>query len=149
MRYFEDIEVGETTEFGEYHVTKEEIIEFAQKYDPQPFHVDEAAAKDSIFGELVASGWHTAAICMRIRHDRPGKDLASLAGVRVNELHWRKPVKPGDTLHLRTKILNKRPSDSDPERGYIDVQVEGINQDDDTVISYVSTAMFARQTIEN
>lgn len=149
MRYFEDIEVGETTEFGEYHVTKEEIIEFAQKYDPQPFHVDEAAAKDSIFGELVASGWHTAAICMRIRHDRPGKDLASLAGIRVNELHWRKPVKPGDTLHLRTKILNKRPSDSDPERGYIDVQVEGINQDDDTVISYVSTAMFARQTIEN
>lgn len=148
MRYFEDLKVGETREFGEYHVTKDEIIEFAQKYDPQPFHVDEAAAKDSIFGELIASGWHTAAICMRIRHDIPGEELASLAGIGVKELRWRKPVKPDDTLHLRTKVLNKRSSDSDPERGYIDVQVKGINQDDNIVISYVSTAMFAR-TVEN
>ena len=69
MKYYEDIEVGDTDEFGEYHVTKEEIIEFASKYDPQPFHTDEEAAKDSAFGELVASGWHTAAICMRLLVD--------------------------------------------------------------------------------
>ena len=100
MQYSEDIEVGDTMEFGEYHVTKEEIIDFAERYDPQVFHTDEAAAKDSAFGELVASGWHTASMCMRMLVDGPLQERAGMGARGVDELRWKRPVRPGDTLYI-------------------------------------------------
>lgn len=147
MRYFEDVEVGETREFGEYHVTKEEIVEFAEKYDPQPFHVDEEAARETFFGELVASGWHTAAMCMRMRVDGPedAEERAVMGSPGVDELRWRRPVKPGDTLHLRVETLEKRPSETDPDRGYVKGRMEGLNQDDEVVISMIANSMWARR----
>ncbi|WP_254532513.1 MaoC family dehydratase [Natrinema gelatinilyticum] len=145
MRYYEDIEVGETQEFGEYHVTKEEIIEFAERYDPQPFHVDEDAAAESAFGELVASGWHTASICMRMLVDGPIQDRASMGARGVDELRWKRPVKPGDTLSIRTEVLDKRVSESDPRRGYVDSRLEGITQNGDVVISWIGLGMIARR----
>jgi len=145
MRYYEDIEVGETREFGEYHVTKEEVLEFAEQYDPQPFHTDEDAAEDSAFGELVASGWHTAAMCMRMLVDGPIQDRASMGARGVDELRWKRPVKPGDTLSVRTEIVDKRVSESDPTRGYVDSKLEGINQDGDVVISWIGLGMIARR----
>jgi acyl dehydratase len=143
MKYYEDIAVGDTEEFGEYHVTKEEIIEFASKYDPQPFHTDEEAAKESPFGELVASGWHTAAICMRLLVDNMMDKRASMGARGVDELRWKRPVKPGDTLHLRTEVVDKRRSESDPGRGYVDNKMEGLNQDGEVVISWVGLGMVA------
>jgi acyl dehydratase len=141
MQYYEDIEVGETAEFGDYHVTEEEIIEFAEQYDPQPFHTDPEAAAESAFGELVASGWHTAAICMRMLTEGPMQERASMGARGVDELRWRHPVRPGDTLHLRTEVLEKRVSESDPRRGYVNSQLEGIRQDGETVISWIGLGM--------
>ncbi|MFB6171837.1 MAG: MaoC family dehydratase [Haloarculaceae archaeon] len=148
MRYYEDIEVGETHEFGEYHVTKEEIVEFAEQYDPQPFHTDEEAAAESAFGQLIASGWHTASMCMRMLVEGPMQDRAGMGARGVDELRWRKPVTPGDTLHLRTEIVDKRTSESDPRRGYVDSYMEGRNQDDEVVISWIGLGMVARRDAE-
>ena len=145
MRYYEDIDVGETNEFGEYHVTKDEILEFAERYDPQPFHTDEDAAEESAFGELVASGWHTAAICMRMLADGPIEGRASMGARGVDELRWKRPVKPGDTLSIRTEVIDKRASESDPKRGYVDSQLEGINQNGDVVISWIGLGMIERR----
>ncbi|SEV83942.1 MaoC family dehydratase [Natrinema salifodinae] len=145
MRYYEDIEIGETQEYGEYHVTKDEIIEFADQYDPQPFHTDAEAADDSAFGELVASGWHTAAMCMRLLVDGPIAGRAVMGARGVDELRWKRPVTPGDTLSIRTEVIDKRVSESDPRRGYVDSRLEGYNQDDDLVVSWVSLGMIERR----
>ncbi|MFC7157558.1 MaoC family dehydratase [Halomarina halobia] len=141
MQYYEDVEVGETEEFGEYQFDKEEIIEFAEKYDPQPFHTDEEAARESVFGELVASGWQTAAVCMRMLVDGYLRDQASMGARGVDELRWLKPVKPGDTLHIRAEIVDKRLSESNPHRGYVDNKMEGVNQDGEVVISWIGLGM--------
>jgi acyl dehydratase len=145
MKYYEDIEVGDTEEFGEYHVTKEEVIEFAEQYDPQPFHTDEEAAKESAFGQLVASGWHTASMCMRMLVTGPMEDRAGMGARGVDELRWKQPVKPGDTLHLRTEVVDKRVSESDPRRGYVDSRMEGLNQDGEVVISWIGLGMVQRR----
>lgn len=146
MRYYEDIDIGDTHEFGEYRVTKAEIIEFAEQYDPQPFHTDEDAAEDSAFGELVASGWHTAAMCMRLLVDGPLQNRASMGARGVDELRWKRPVRPGDTLSIRSEVVDKRVSETDPERGYVDSFLEGITQDGDVVISWIGLGMIARRT---
>ncbi|WP_455447780.1 MaoC family dehydratase [Natrinema thermotolerans] len=145
MRYFEDIEIGTTREFGEYHVTKEEIVEFADQYDPQPFHTDEDAATESAFGELVASGWHTAAISMRLLVDNYLRENAGMGGRGADELRWQRPVRPGDTLSVRTEVVGKRRSESDPRRGYIENDIEVRNQDDEIVLSYTVTGMIERR----
>ena len=145
MRYFEDIEVGTTREFGKYHVTKEEIVEFAERYDPQPFHTDEDAAAESAFGELVASGWHTAAISMRMLVDNHLQENAGMGGRGADELRWERPVRPGDTLSVRTEVVGKRRSESDPRRGYVENEIEVVNQDDAVVLSYTVTAMIERR----
>ncbi|WP_254525609.1 MaoC family dehydratase [Natrinema caseinilyticum] len=146
MRYFEDIEVGTTREFGEYHVTREEIVEFAKQYDPQPFHLDAAAAAESAFGELVASGWHTASISMRMLVENYLTENAGMGGRGVDELRWQRPVTPGDTLSLRTEVVDKRPSETDPRRGNVDTYIEVLNQDDEVVLSYTVTGMIERRT---
>jgi acyl dehydratase len=147
MRYFEDFEVGETREFGEYDVTEDEVIEYAERYDPQPFHVDREAAEESMFGELVASGWHTAAMSMRMLVEGPDgeDDWASMGSPGVDELRWHHPVKPGDTLSLRTEVLEKRASESRDDRGYIKSRLETYNQDDDLVMSWVGNTIFGRR----
>lgn len=109
--YYEDIEIGATREFGSYTVEKEEIISFAEQYDPQPFHVDESSAEDSIFGELVASGWHTAAMTMRMLVDHRLDDDRSMGAVGVDDLRWNQPVRPGETLSVRTEVVDKEPWD--------------------------------------
>lgn len=144
MQYYEDVEIGDTAEFGEYHVTEEEIIEFAEAYDPQPFHTDPEAARDSAFGQLVASGWHTASMCMRMVVDGPLQEQATMGARGVDELRWHQPVTPGDTLHVRTEVLDKRVSESDPRRGYVDSGLEGITQDGDVVVSWISLSMIER-----
>ncbi|ELY72339.1 MaoC family dehydratase [Natrinema pallidum] len=145
MRYFEDIEVGSTEEFGEYHVTKAEITEFAEQYDPQPFHTDEDAASESAFGELVASGWHTAAISMRLLVDNYLEEQAGMGGRSADELRWERPVTPGETLSLRLEVVDKHCSERDPQRGYVDNYVEVVNQDDEVVLSYTVTGMIERR----
>lgn len=142
--YFEDIEVGEVREFGQYDVTREEIMEFAEQYDPQPFHVDRKAAEESMFGGLVASGWHTASICMRILVENYLDTETSMGARGVDELRWHEPVRPGDTLSVRTEVIEKRPS-GDPRRGHVNTRVEGVNGDGETVISYVALGMVARR----
>lgn len=145
MQYYEDIEIGETKEFGEYHVTKEEVIEFAEQYDPQPIHIDEEAAKESPFGELVASGWHIAAMCMRMLVDNFLSDYKTMGGRGVDELRWQKPVKPGDMLRIRIEILDKRVSETNPQRGYMKFKMEALNQDDEVVISWIELPMIERR----
>ncbi|WP_254274438.1 MaoC family dehydratase [Haloarcula marina] len=144
MRFYEDISVGDVRHSDEYHLSKDEIIEFGEKYDPQPFHTDEAAAEDSVFGGLVASGWQTAAICMRL-HVQSSENTATQAGLGVDDLRWERPFRPGDSLRLRSEIVDKRPSDSDPGRGVVRTRHEGRNQHDELVISYETTAMIQRR----
>lgn len=143
MRYYEDIEIGTVEEYGEYEVTKAEIKEFARKYDPQPFHLDEEAAKDSIFGELVASGWHTAAIMMRLSVEGNDEESAFLGSFGIDELRWEAPVRPGDTLRRRSEVIEKRLSESQNDRGYVKTQTEGLNQDNEVVISMIGNGIFA------
>lgn len=144
MRFYEDLAVGETDEFGAYDVTKEEIIEFGEKYDPQPFHTDEAAAKDSVFGELVASGWQTGSICMRLIADNRDS-VATLAGIGLDDLRWHAPLAAGDTLHVRIEVVDKRPEDGRDDRGYVTLSVEGYDQTDELLISYEATTLVERR----
>lgn len=118
-RYFEDVAVGETERFGSYEVTRDEIVAFAERWDPQPFHMDEEAAQDSMFGGLVASGWHTACICMRLVVDEFLEDAASMGSPGVDELRWLEPVRPGDVLSARVEVLDKRPSEGLPGAGIV------------------------------
>ncbi|WP_255198693.1 MaoC family dehydratase [Halorarius litoreus] len=108
--YFEDLEIGDTREFGSYEVTKPEVLEFAEQYDPQPFHVDEAAAEQSMFGGLIASGWHTASMTMRMLVDNVMAESKATGAVGVDDLRWSQPVRPGDTLTVETEVLDKEPN---------------------------------------
>jgi acyl dehydratase len=148
-RYYEDFEVGDVYELdGRYEVTEGEIKEFAGTYDPQPFHLDEEAAQDSIFGSLAASGWHTAAIVMRLLVDDFIPQESSMGARGVDELRWKRPVRPGDTLRVEVEILEKRDSESRPEMGHVRVGTRGYNQDDDLVIRLVSLAMYRKRNPE-
>src|SRR3982750_4071819 len=118
MIYFEDLEVGAETDFGSYEVTREEVLEFARKYDPQPFHLSDEEAAKTHFGRLAASGWHTTAMTMAvIARKVTGEGQAGPGAPGIDERRWLKPVYPGDTLHVRGKIIDKTPSRSRPEIG--------------------------------
>jgi acyl dehydratase len=138
-RYFEDIEVGKVEEVGSYLMTREEIVDFASKYDPQPFHLDEEKAKDSMFGQLVASGFHTASAMMRMMVDNLMKDGGGLGSPGVDELRWIVSVKPGDVLRLRAQVLEKRESRSRPGIGIMKNYVEVLNQKNEVVLTMKST----------
>ena len=135
QRYFEDYRVGESHEFGSYAVTAEEIVDFASRYDPQPFHVDAKAAVQSHFGGLVASGWMTAGILMKMMVDEFISPLSSMGSPGVDELRWLVPVRPGDRLRARVTILAARRSESKPDRGSLQVLQEAINQNGEVVLS--------------
>ena len=116
MLYFEDIEVGAKQSFGRYQVTREEVIEFASKYDPQPFHLSDEAAAETYFGKIAASGWHTGSMVMRMLvENMRDNEQAGLGSPGLDELRWLKPVFPGDTLRCQSEIVEKTPSRSRPE----------------------------------
>lgn len=134
-RYFEDYSVDEVLEFGDELVTEAHIVEFARRYDPQPFHVDPVAAAASPFGGLIASGWMTAGILMRLLVDHFISPLSSLGSPGIDELRWTKPVRPGDRLHVRVRVLQLRRSVSKPDRGLMQLQQEVVDQHGDTVMT--------------
>ncbi|EPZ16242.1 hypothetical protein M622_13520 [Thauera terpenica 58Eu] len=141
-RYFEDYAVGEVAEFGDYQVTEEEIVAFARAYDPQPFHLDAEAGRQSHFGGLVASGWMTCSIVMRLYCDHFIPQVSAMGSPGIDALRWRLPVRPGDRLRARATILAARRSVSKPDRGVITLLQEAVNQHGDTVVSYEGRAMF-------
>ena len=142
MIHYEDLVVGETEEFGAYEVTREEVIEFASKYDPQPFHLDDEAAATTYFGRLSASGWHTAAMTMRMMVDNfSQKQRASLGSPGIDELRWLKPVYPGDTLSVTSELIEKRRSKSRPEMGIMRAKSTTWNQHGEAVMTLVSNGL--------
>ena len=146
MIYFEDLVVGAETYFGSYEVTREEVIEFARKYDPQPFHLSDEEAAKTHFGRLAASGWHTAAMVMAViaRHV-VDEEQAGLGSPGIDELRWMKPVYPGDTLHVRGRIIVKTPSRSKPWMGSFQSQTTVTNQDDIPVMRFKPIVLIRRR----
>ena len=146
MIYFEDLEIGAETYFGSYEVTREEVLDFARKYDPQPFHLSDEAAAKTHFGRLAASGWHTCAMTMAvIARKVVEQEQAGLGSPGVDELRWLKPVFPGDTLHVRSKIVEKTPSRSKPQIGSFRSATVVTNQDDVPVLSFTSIVLIRRR----
>jgi acyl dehydratase len=146
MIYFEDLEVGAETLFGSYHVTREEVIEFAEKYDPQPFHLSDEAAAKTHFGRIAASGWHTAAMTMAvIARYVVADEQAGLGSPGIDELRWLKPVYPGDTLTVRGSIVDKTPSRSKPDIGSFRTQTTVSNQDGVDVMRFTSIVLMRRR----
>jgi acyl dehydratase len=144
-RYFEDFNVGEVALSAPYTITREEILDFARKFDPQPFHTDEAAAERSMYGGLIASGWHTCAIAMRLICDLYITDSHSLGSPGVDDVRWTKPVRPGDTLRLRWTVLESKPSRSRPEMGAVQSRWEILNQRDEVVMHTTGWGLFGRR----
>ena len=141
-RHFEDYVPGATAVFGPIAMTEAQIIEFAERYDPQAIHVDAVGAAAGPFGGLIASGWHTVCVVMRIlvRHFLAGK--ASLASPGVDELRWIKPVRPGDLLHVRVTVVAVNRSRSKPDRGMVRTSIEAINQRDEVVMTMIAMNLF-------
>jgi acyl dehydratase len=137
-RYFEDYVAGAVYEYGYASVSEAEIIAFAERFDPQPIHTDARFAASGPFGGLIASGWHTASLAMRLVVDHYLPRAASLASPGIDELRWPAPVRPGDSLRLRTTTLETRRSKSKPDRGLIRTRAELLNQHDQIVLSLVA-----------
>jgi len=144
-RYFEDFAPGDVIDLGRHTITKDEIIAFARQFDPQSFHTDEEAAKTSIYGGLLASGWHTGSLTMRMLYDGLVKDLASMGSPGIDELRWLKPVRPGDTLSARWKVLETIPSRSKPDRGIVRALTEVLNQHGEVVCTMNGMSLIARR----
>jgi acyl dehydratase len=139
VSYFEDAAPGMSAEFGSYFMSEEEIVAFARAYDPQPFHISREAAKNSVVGELIASGWHTCAVAMRMIVDHFYPPDSALASPGVDEIRWLLPVRPGDELSVRLTILDARDSRSKPDRGILRIRTEVFNQRHETVLTFTST----------
>jgi acyl dehydratase len=133
---FEDFVPGSVQTFGTVLVKEEEIIEFARRYDPQVFHTDPVAARKTPYGGLVASGWHTAAMAMRLIVEHHLSQVASAGSPGVDEVRWLKPVRPGDQLSVRVTVLEARRSESKPDRGVVRSLVEVLNQDKEVVMTF-------------
>ena len=142
MIHYEDLEVGSTAKFGRYDVTREEVIEFARKYDPQPFHLDDDAAAQTHFGRLSASGWHTCAMTMAMLvENMKNTRQAGLGSPGMDNLRWMKPVYPGDTLRVETTIVEKRRSKSRPDMGLFKSDLVIFNQHDEPVMTMRSNGL--------
>ena len=144
-RYFEDFAAGQTFALGTHTMTRDEIVDFARQFDPQPFHVDEEAAQASPFGGLIASGWHTAAVFMRLYVDALLSDAASMGSPGISELRWLAPVRPGDTLTGRFIVESVQPSSKRPDRGTVFFRSEMVAADGTTVLSMTGRGYFARR----
>ena len=144
-RYFEDFTVGESLELGSVQISAAEIIAFAEQFDPQPFHVDPARAEGSVFGGLIASGWHTAGLYMRLFAEGVLNRVPSFGSPGIEQLRWLRPVRPGDTLRARFTVLEVRPSTSRPDRGIVRSRGEMTNQDGEVALSLEATNFFGRR----
>ncbi len=137
-RYFEDYVAGAVHDIGQVTVEQKEMVAFAKRFDPQPFHTDPAKAKKSVFGGLIASGWYTASATMRVLVDNYVSGVASLGSPGVDALRWLKPVRPGDTLSVRVTIVETMRSRSKPDRGFVRTSVEVFNQESALVMTWKS-----------
>jgi acyl dehydratase len=143
--YLEDFVAGQVRESPPRTLTRDEILAFAREYDPQPFHVDERAAKGSVYGGLIASGWQTIGIMMRLMWDTFLKDTVSLGSPGCDEIRWLKPVRPGDTLRARFTITEVTPSRSKPDRGIVRTFTEILDQRGEIVMTVRGLGMFGRR----
>jgi acyl dehydratase len=144
-RYFDDFTPGQIIELGHHTITKDSILAFAREFDPQMFHTDEEAAKKTIFGGLIASGWHTGSIAMRLLYDGLIKHTLSLGSPGLDELRWVKPVRPGDTLSARLTVIEMVPSRSKPDRGIVRTLIELSNQHGETVLTIKGLSLLGRK----
>jgi acyl dehydratase len=135
QRHFEDYVAGTTFEYGEISLSADEIVDFAKRFDPQPIHIDPEAAERGPFGGLIASGWHTASVMMRLLADHYISHVAGMASPGVDEIRWLKPVRPGDALSIRVTVLETRRSRSKPDRGMVHSLVEVMNQNKEVVMT--------------
>ena len=145
LLYFEDFPAGEIREYGDRLVTAEEIVEFAREFDPQPFHLDEVAGRGTQAGGLIASGWHTAALLMRMNCDEFLLRSASQGAPGTDEVNWLKSVRPGDRLRVRRTTLSVRPSRSRPETGLVEMLFEVLNQNGETVMTQKGALFIGRR----
>jgi acyl dehydratase len=145
-RYFEDYIPGTVFEYGEIRVEEAEILDFARRFDPQEMHIDPEVAKRGRFGGLIASGWHTGAMMMRLLADNFLPKAASLASPGIDELRWLHPVRPGDVLRIRVTVLEAMPSRSKPDRGMVRTLIEVLNQDGKIVMSVKPMNIIARRS---
>jgi acyl dehydratase len=147
--YFEDLDEGDVLEFGTYDVTEDEIVEFAQRYDPQWFHTQpERAREESHFGDLAASGWHTCAMAMRLVVDGHYSEAAGLGALGIEELRWPNPTVPGDSLTVTVEITETRRSESNPSRGIVTLDHTVTNQDGEVKLEMRPTVMYACRNTE-
>lgn len=144
-RWFDDFRAGDTFAFGAYPITEHEIVDFASRWDPQSFHLDHAAAEASHFGGLVASGWMTAGVMMRLLCEHFISPAASMGSPGLDELRWLQPVRPGDVLSVRVEVLESRPSRSKPDRGILKLREQVLNQRGEVVMSVLAMAMLRRR----
>jgi acyl dehydratase len=144
-RYLEDFTVGQTFASGRLRVDKEQIKAFAAEFDPQPFHLDEDAARDTIFRGLVASGWHTAALTMRLLVESEIEPAGGVVGAGFDEFRWPRPVRPGDELHIESEVLEVRPSRSRSNQGLIKVRTTTLNQNDEAVQVQIANLIVPRR----
>ena len=148
MEFYEDFEPGKTERYGHYEVTLAEVLDFAGKYDPQPFHLDDAEAAKTHFGRIAASGWHTCAMTMRMNVDHWARTgHAGLGSPGLDEIRWLRPVYPGDVLSVETELLSKRESRSRPDMGLIKSETRVFNQDGVMVMRYVANGMIRRRPV--
>jgi acyl dehydratase len=145
MRTYDDFQTGDVFELGEHTMTEQEIVGFARVYDPQPFHVDPEAAKKTMYGGLIGSGWQTAAIYMSLLVRGVVADSTSQGSAGIDELRWLKPVRPGDVLRGRMSVIGKKPSERHPERGTIFTLGELFNQTGERVFFVRSSGIFGRK----
>lgn len=144
MIYYEDLEIGAKQNFGRYEVTREEVIEFAKQYDPQAFHLDDDAAARTHFGRLSASGWHTCAMTMAMMvENMKNVKQAGLGSPGLDNLQWKKPVYPGDTLRVESEVISKRRSQSRREMGLFKSRAQIFNQNDEIVLEMTSNGLIA------
>jgi acyl dehydratase len=146
VRYLEDLEAGQRFTSARIRIDAEGIKRFAAEFDPQPFHLDEHAARDTIFGGLAASGWHTAAVTMRLLVESDLKPAGGIVGVGFDEFRWPRPVRPGDVLHIEAEIVEVRPSRSRSDRGVIKVRTTTLNQNDEAVQVTLGTLVVPRRS---
>src|SRR5437667_10954994 len=144
-RFLEDFAVGQTFRSGRVRIDKERIKTFGAEFVPQPFHVDEEAARDTIFGGLAASGWHTAAITMRLLVESDLKPAGGIVGAGFDEFRWPRPVRPGDELRIESEILEVRSSKSRPEQGLVKVRTTTLNQNGEPVQVYIGNLIVPRR----
>jgi acyl dehydratase len=144
--WWEDFSVGDSTEMGRHTFTEEEIVAFARQFDPQPFHIDPEAAKASIYGGLIASGWHTCSVGMRMMCETYINRSISMGSPGVDNIRWLKPVRPGDTLVYSRTVLEARPSRSRPDAGLVKSRWEAVNQRGEQVLTMEGWGMLARKS---